>query len=118
MLAVVLGESNAANTKGLDEYNVVWHSQSKNVRESIPAGGGDVGLNVWVENNELLFYIGRSGTFDENNHMLKLGRVRLRLDPNPFSESGEFRQELKLRQGYVEIQGKNPGIARATIRVW
>jgi hypothetical protein len=39
----------------------------------MPVGGGDVGLNVWVESGELLFYIGRSETFEENNHMLKLG---------------------------------------------
>ncbi len=37
----------------------------------MPLGGGDVGLNVWVENNEILFYIGQSGTLDENNQMLK-----------------------------------------------
>jgi hypothetical protein len=102
----------------LDMYNVVWDSQSENARESMPVGGGDKGLNVWVENNELLFYIGRSGTFDENNHMLKLGRVRLKLDPNPFSKDGEFRQELKLRHGYIEISGRNPGRVSATIKIW
>jgi len=116
--AVVLGRSDAANAKGLEDYNVVWHSQSRNVRESMPLGGGDIGLNVWVENSELLFYIGRSGTFDENNQMLKLGRVRVRLDPSPFSEQGGFRQELRLRQGYVEIEGKSPAAASATVKVW
>ena len=101
----------------LDAYNVVWDSQSTDPSESMPVGGGDIGLNVWVENNELLFYIGRSGTFDENNHMLKLGRVRLKLDPNPFSEGGEFRQELKLREGIVEISGTTAD-ASSTIRFW
>jgi len=48
----------------LDDYNVVWNTQSKNSSESMPCGGGDVGLNVWVENDELLFYLSRSGTFD------------------------------------------------------
>jgi hypothetical protein len=107
-----------AKADGLDNYNVVWESQSKNSSESMPVGGGDIGLNVWVEDNEVLFYIARSGTFDENNEFLKLGRVRVRLSPNPFSENGQFRQELKLRQGYIEIKGKNPGEASATIRVW
>ena len=102
----------------LDRYNIIWDSPSKNAAESMPVGGGDVGLNVWAENNELLFYIGRSGTFDENNHMLKLGRVRVKLDPNPFSEDGEFRQELKLRAGYVEIAGKNADKVSGTIKVW
>ena len=33
-----------------DAYNVVWTTQSKNSSESMPLGGGDIGLNVWVEN--------------------------------------------------------------------
>ncbi len=48
-------------------YDVDWPTQSRNASESMPCGGGDIGLNVWVEQNELYFYIARSGTFDENN---------------------------------------------------
>jgi hypothetical protein len=102
----------------LDSYNVIWNCQSEKSPDSMPVGGGDIGLNVWVENNELLFYIARSGTFDENNQMLKLGRVRIKIAPNPFIEGGEFRQELKLRQGYIEISGKNPGTVAARVKVW
>ncbi|MHC4666146.1 MAG: DUF5703 domain-containing protein [Planctomycetota bacterium] len=102
----------------LDSYNVIWNCQSEKSPDSMPVGGGDIGLNVWVENNELSFYIGRSGTFDENNQMLKLGRVRIKATPNPFSEGGEFRQELKLRQGYIEIRSKNPDTVGATVKVW
>ncbi|MHC4387525.1 MAG: DUF5703 domain-containing protein, partial [Planctomycetota bacterium] len=116
-LSAVFGVGIAEGADKLDNYNVVWNSQSTNASESMPVGGGDIGLNVWVENNELFFYIGRSGTFDENNHMLKLGRVRLKLDPNPFSEQGQFKQELKLQQGYVEIAGKSAQ-ARAIIKIW
>ena len=61
------------------EYNVVWDSPSKDSSESMPAGGGDIGLNVWVENGDILFYIQRSGSLAETNEYLKLGRVRLRL---------------------------------------
>jgi hypothetical protein len=50
----------------------------------MPCGGGDIGLNVWVEDGDLLYYISRSGAFDENNQFPKLGRVRLQLEPNPF----------------------------------
>ena len=90
----------------LDNYNVVWTSQSQNSSESMPCGGGDIGLNVWVENGEILFYISRSGTFDENNGFLKLGRVRIKLSPNPFI-GNDFKQELKLREGNVCITGKD-----------
>ncbi|MHC4618333.1 MAG: DUF5703 domain-containing protein [Planctomycetota bacterium] len=114
----VFGAADAGCMDILAGCNIVWESQSKNSSESMPVGGGDTGLNVWVENDEFLFYIARSGTFDENNQMLKLGRVRIRLTPNPFSYKTEFRQELKLRQGCVEIRGNNPGIASAQIKVW
>ena len=93
-----------AQPQKLSNYNVVWTSQSKNSSESMPCGGGDIGLNVWVENGEVLFYMAKSGTFDENNAMLKLGRVRLKLSPNPFTDAN-FKQELRLQEGGVRITG-------------
>ncbi|MFC7667729.1 DUF5703 domain-containing protein [Hymenobacter humi] len=84
--------------------NITWTSASRNAGESMPCGGGDTGLNVWVEQGDVLFYVARSGTFDENNSLLKLGRVRLRLTPNPF-EGGTFKQELALHTGDVRLTG-------------
>ena len=101
----------------LPDYNVVWTSPSANASESMPCGGGDIGLNVWVENGELLCYLQRSGCFDENNEYHKLGRLRVRLDPNPFADGAAFRQELKLREGHVEITGSKDSLS-ATIKVW
>ncbi len=100
----------------LDEYNVVWTSQSKDASESMPVSGHDIGLNVWVENDELLFYIGRAGCRDENGALLKAGRVRVRLLPNPF-EDAAFRQELRLREGCVVVTAGQPENA-ATITLW
>jgi len=71
----------------------------------MPCGGGDIGLNVWVENGDILFYFGRSGSFDENNALLKGGRVRIKLQPNPLI--GTIRQELVLRDGNVIITGSD-----------
>ena len=84
--------------------NVVWNTPSRNSSESMPCGGGDIGVNIWVEDGDILFYVSRSGTFDENNCQLKQGRFRLRLSPNPFKETRNFRQELKLKDGYVEVE--------------
>lgn len=72
----------------------------------MPCGGGDIGMNVWVEEGDVLFYLSRSGTFDENNCLLKQGRFRIRLSPNPFKETKEFRQELMLNDGFVDKGGK------------
>jgi hypothetical protein len=101
----------------LDAYNIVWTSPSRNSSESMPCGGGDTGLNVWVENGDLLIYAQRSGCFDENNQYLKLGRLRMRMEPNPFAPGAEFRQELKLRDGRIEITGKHQGLD-AKVIVW
>lgn len=84
--------------------NVVWNTPSRNSSESMPCGGGDIGMNIWVEDGDVLFYVSRSGTFDENNCQLKQGRFRLRLSPKPFKDATDFRQELKLKDGYVEIE--------------
>ena len=109
--------SSADDLQWLAPYNVVWTNQSLNASESMPCGGGDLGLNVWVENGELLCYLQRSGSFDENNEYLKLGRLRVRLEPNPFVAGGAFRQELKLREGHVEITGQAAAL-RAKVKVW
>jgi hypothetical protein len=101
----------------LDDCNIVWNAPSKNAGESMPCGGGDIGLNVWVENGDLLVYLSRSGAFDENNIFPKLGRLRVTLTPNPFAAGGTFRQELKLRDGYVEITGEKDGV-KAKVDVW
>lgn len=102
--------------KNLGDYNIIWNTQSKNSSESMPCGGGDVGLNVWVENGEILFYLSRAGAFDENNVFPKLGRVRIKLTPNPF-EGDEFRQELKLNEGFIEISGKKENMT-SLVKIW
>ena len=101
----------------LSTYNVVWDTQSKNSTESMPVGGHSIGCNVWVEDGDLLFYAQRSGSFTENNEYHKLGRFRLKLSPNPFASGAEFKQELKLKEGYVEITGKSAEV-EATINLW
>ncbi|MFD2720630.1 DUF5703 domain-containing protein [Hymenobacter monticola] len=105
-----------AQSPELATNNITWTSTSKNAGESMPCGGGDIGLNVWAENGDVLFYIARSGTFDENNSLLKLGRVRLHLTPNPFKQ-GTFKQELALQTGDVTLTG-TVGKTTARVHVW
>ena len=90
-------------------YNITWTTQSKNASESMPCGGGDIGINVWVENGELLIYAARSGSFNEDNALMKAGRIRIKLSPNPF-DGKIFKQELHLKEGYVTVDGENNGV--------
>ncbi|TWI88289.1 hypothetical protein LX66_2374 [Chitinophaga japonensis] len=101
----------------LDDYNITWRTQSRHAGESMPCGGGDIGLNVWVENGELLCYLSQSGWFDENNTLLKAGRIRIKLTPNPFENGTSFRQTLQLQEGRIDISG-GKGRHTANIRVW
>ena len=116
-----MGQTTTASS--LEAYNIVWDAPSRNSSESMPCGGGDIGLNVWVEDGEVLFYMQRSGSLAETSEYLKLGRARLRLEPNPFAAPDvAFRQELKLREGHVEIRGSAAGKdgrrLEATVRIW
>ncbi|MGO9256165.1 MAG: DUF5703 domain-containing protein [Bryobacteraceae bacterium] len=117
LVAILAAFSAWAQRPDLSAYNIVWTNQSKNAGESMPCGGGDIGLNVWVENGDILFYMSRSGAFDENNGFPKFGRMRIRLSPNPFDGGSRFQQQLKLEQGSVEIVGEKQG-QRVQVDIW
>jgi len=102
----------------LDQYNVVWRTPSNDSSGSMPTGNGDIGLNVWVEEDgDLLFYISKTDAWSENVRLLKPGRVRVSLSPNPFLKGLPFRQTLKLRQGEIEILAGKKG-SKIRIRIW
>ena len=92
-------------------HDYVWTSQSRNSSESMPCGGHDIGMNVWVEDDgetqssgDVLFYIAQSGWFDENNSLLKAGRWRLHFEGHPFNGK-DFEQRLCLDEGCIYIKG-------------
>ncbi|MEO8405655.1 MAG: DUF5703 domain-containing protein, partial [Chitinophagaceae bacterium] len=114
-LILSIAATNAQQSE-IRNCNIVWNTQSKNSSESMPCGAGDIGMNVWVENNELLIYVAKSGSLDENNAMMKAGRIRIKLSPNPF-EGKIFKQELHLQEGYVTVDGEKNGI-KATVKIW
>jgi hypothetical protein len=104
-----------AQFAALKEYQIIWDSQSKNASESMPLGGGDIGLNVWVENGDLLCYISRSGNFDEQNTLLKTGRIRIHFPKNHLKEN--FKQTLNLKEGNIIISGSELGL-KTDILLW
>jgi hypothetical protein len=101
----------------LDNYNVVWNSPSENSHGSMPLGNGDIGINAWVEESgDLVFYVSKTDAWDENARLCKIGRVRVKFDP-PLAAKDKFRQELKLRDGVIEIESKVQN-QPSTIRLW
>jgi hypothetical protein len=84
----------------------------------MPIGNGDVGMNVWVEDGgDLVFYISKMDSWSENGRLLKVGRIRVKLDPNPFTSGSPFRQELKLENGEIIINAGDPE-KKINLRVW
>jgi len=126
MIACLVAVSEAAVAAGvagrevrpLDRYNVVWEGPSKDSPGSMPLGNGDIGLNVWVEENgDLVFYISKTDAWSENCRLVKLGRVRVRVKPNPLTEGAVLFQTLRLLEGEVEVRAIR-GDDTLEMRVW
>lgn len=106
--AVFAAESSAP--ADLEKCNVVWTTPSQDAAGSMPLGNGEVGLNLWVEENgDLQFYVSRTDSYSEISRLVKLGKVRVSMTPNPFAKGQPFKQELRLRDGLCEVTAGEPG---------
>ncbi len=98
--------------------DVMWTTLGKDSADSMPLGNGDIGLNVWTEENgDILFYISKTDAWNEDGNLVKIGRVRVALSPNPFTPGTAFSQALRLQDGAVEITG-GAGPTKIVVRVW
>jgi hypothetical protein len=97
---------------------LVWTDKGKDFHDAIPLGNGDIGVGAWIgEKGDLLFYIGKTDAYDDNNRLLKLGEIKVTLSPNPFAGSKDYRQELRLREGEMEMQAGS-GENKVTLLLW
>jgi hypothetical protein len=110
--------SNQKQQKGnVSKYNIVWDSPGSGHNGSMPVGNGDIGLNVWVENNgDICFFIGKTDSWGEDGRLLKVGKVRVKCEPSITSSGMQFKQELDLETGTIiissagEYKGKSAGL--------
>ncbi len=102
----------------VENYNIVWDSPGAASSDSMPLGNGDIGLNVWTEaNGDLLFYISKTDSWGDNSRLLKVGKVRLHIEPSPLQAGGKFKQTLSLADASVYVEyGK--GSQAVKLRVW
>ena len=136
----------AAGETGNDvgRYDVVWETPSRDASGSMPLGNGDIALNAWVEETgDLVFYIAKTDAWGDNARLLKVGRVRIHLDPAPLPPSAAFRQQLSLKDAtmvvrcgegeatqarlwvdanhpviHVTVEGPKPTTAAASVELW
>jgi alpha-L-fucosidase 2 len=85
--------------------DVTWDTLGKDENESMPIGNGDLAANVWTEQNgDVVLLVGKADAFTEWGKLVKLGRLRVQLAPNPFVGDTDFRQTLHLEDGSIEIK--------------
>lgn len=108
LLLLFLFNCRVSYAQDISDYNVVWDTPSEHSGGSMPLGNGELGMNIWVEKGgDLLFYLSRTDSFSEANRLMKLGRIRVKIDPNPFIEGIPFKQELILKDGVINITAGN-----------
>jgi alpha-L-fucosidase 2 len=107
------------NLAALARYDVVWDQPGHGSKDSMPGGNGDLGLNVWTEEEtgSVCFYIGKTDAWDDSGRLLKVGKVRVTVEPNPFGAGRRFRQRLNLGDASVEIVAGEGG-HETRLRVW
>ncbi|MEI8037331.1 MAG: DUF5703 domain-containing protein [Verrucomicrobiota bacterium] len=116
--ACIVGGAVAAQPTPVDCHEVVWTTPSTNSAGSMPLGNGDISVNAWAERGgDLLLYIGKGDSWDENGRLLKLGRLRLHFSQQPFAVGKPFRQVLHTDRGEIEIETGEPG-GKLQVRLW
>jgi alpha-L-fucosidase 2 len=111
-------ESPGKENNQVSRYDVVWDSPSKDYNGSMPLGNGDIAVNAWVdESGDLLFYIGKTDSWDDNARLLKIGRVRISLEPRAPAPLLSFRQTLDLHSATLQaLYGE--GADAIELRLW
>lgn len=108
----------------VDAYDVIWDRPSTNHHGSMPLGNGDVALNAWfTPAGELHFYLGKSDAWDDHARLVKVGKVRVRFEPNPVTPGAAYRQELRLGEGCLEVttrtaRGSGDAAPDFRLRLW
>jgi len=103
--AAAFASSNSAAKNPTANYDVTWSTLGTNENDSMPIGNGDIAANVWTEQNgDIVLLVAKSDSWTELGKIVKLGRVRITLSPNPFADSSNFTQTLKLEDGVIEIR--------------
>jgi len=85
--------------------DVTWTELGHNENDSMPIGNGDLAANIWTEQNgDLMLLVAKVDAWTELGKLVKLGRVRVQIAPNPFVGAAHFQQALRLENGSIEIK--------------
>lgn len=102
--ALILLGLAAQGPEGVSAYDLDWRTPGGDAAGSVPMGNGELGMNAWVEpGGDLVLLLARNDSFSEACRLLKVGRVRIALDP-PLATGDGFQQQLRLSQGLLSLR--------------
>jgi alpha-L-fucosidase 2 len=110
LVVCVLGAAKAlsaspAGNRYVAANEVKWTSLGTNENDSMPIGNGDLAANVWTEKNgDIVLLVAKADAWTEMGKLVKVGRVRIQLSPNPFVNATDLAQTLHLEDGKIAIQ--------------
>jgi alpha-L-fucosidase 2 len=113
-VATASAQSLSTGDQLIARNDVTWHSLGASENDSMPIGNGALAANVWTEaNGDLVLLVSSPDAWTEMGKLVKLGRIRIRLTPNPFVGKDDFTEVLHLEDASIEIRaGSN------TARIW
>ncbi len=93
----------------VSDDDVRWAAPGTSSADFMPAGNGDIGLNVRTEpSGDVLFYIGKTDAWPRDMSkapVAKGGRARVSPEPNPLAGNAPFAQALRLEDREIIISG-------------
>ena len=108
LFASALGDQATPPQPNMTMFNPIFNSPSHNgPADNMPVGNGEVVGNIYVDsvnNGSLAILLGRSDVFTGEVQPLKLGRIRIEFQPNPFSFGCEKGFSYTRHEGYIGDQ--------------
>lgn len=113
-VCTVAVNASAADNHFVSVNDVTWTTLGQDENDSMPIGNGDLAANVWTEQNgDLVLLVSKADAWTELGKLVKLGRVRIKLSPNPFVGAASFTQVLRLEDGSIEVRS-----GKDVVTVW
>lgn len=92
----------------VSDYHFKHTGIMKNAMQSIPAGNGDLGVNVWADKDGLWLLLSKTDAWSELHRLLKTGLIKLNFTPNPFGRFTKW--QLSYAEGALYIRAKDVSI--------
>lgn len=80
----------------------------KSAMQSIPLGNGDLGANIWADEDALYILLSKTDAFSRLHRLLKTGYIKLKFPKGVLNENLRF--HLVLNEGILKISNENINI--------